>query len=235
MNGTHTISSFRPVEAVASELGTTPIGVRRLIARERLQAVTLGTGPKAPWRVSSAELDKYIGSGCPDLACPDLKGDWFGGADCDVAAGVFLSAMQTAIAAQIPEEAPAADEVQVALSNAMRAAMIAPPVKQPGSDRDGQTFPDAFSTYAVQRLRFFARKAMANTGKVAGGVSRLYESPAVYSAVTGKAMAKLLSSAISITHRYITHDDGVRDVSFMVPMSAMMDRQRQAQALQLAF
>lgn len=51
------------IESCAEQMGCKPLAVKRLIARGRLSAADLGSGP----RVLPAELQRYVGAGAPDF------------------------------------------------------------------------------------------------------------------------------------------------------------------------
>ncbi|HLA84317.1 MAG TPA: helix-turn-helix domain-containing protein [Thermoguttaceae bacterium] len=65
-----TVANFLTVDDVTKSLETTPLAVRRLIARRVLPANRIGEG--GPFRVAESDLQAYIGKNCPDLAAPPI-------------------------------------------------------------------------------------------------------------------------------------------------------------------
>lgn len=48
------------IQAIAAELGVSEMTVHNLITGGSLPAVNIGTGKRAHWRVSRADLDRYL-------------------------------------------------------------------------------------------------------------------------------------------------------------------------------
>jgi len=90
------------VEAVAVDLGTTPLAVARLIAKRQLKAVPLGSSGNR--RILADEVKRYVGEGAVGFDMPPVNGQWF--ADI-VDASALHSAIAKAAEDQLPESAPA--------------------------------------------------------------------------------------------------------------------------------
>jgi hypothetical protein len=73
-DGGTAVTCFLSVADAADVLTTSPIAVRRLIARRRIKATRLKTRDSRPgeWSILSRDLEGYIGSGAPDLQGPQL-------------------------------------------------------------------------------------------------------------------------------------------------------------------
>jgi len=79
-------------------------------------------------------------------------------------------------------------------------------------------------------------KVIRHRGSAINAIGRLYESPEAYSTTMPEAMKLLLQADISCHHTYTNAAAGsIKMVAFFVPMSAMMNGQRQGQAIHIAF
>lgn len=227
---TEATSGFMGIEAAASELQTNALAVKRLVARERLSAVQLGPG--GAWRVSGAELGRFIGAGAPDLKMPHIVHGWFDPDDTSRAASEFQDSFIQAASWGLGDTPPAGEgpfEIK-AITPAMFAAMTGAPAKRYIARKDAPTFVDAFHVWAVERVRAIVDRLLTKTGR--DKLAALYATPEDYAKVTAEAVAALLKSSIRFRH---TFPGDFKSYEYSVPVSIMLTTARRAQILQSAF
>jgi hypothetical protein len=67
-------SGVLDIDTVAAQLATTPLSVKRLIARGQLKATVLKqTGGNKTWRVLASSVERYLTAGAPDFTMPGLN------------------------------------------------------------------------------------------------------------------------------------------------------------------
>lgn len=227
---TETTSGYMGLDKAAAELEISPLEVKRLIARERLTATQLGT--TGPWRIAGAELGRFIGAGAPDLKMPRISGGWFDSDDTSWAASQFHDRLIKAVTLGLGNTPPTGDgpfEIK-SVTPAMRHAMTRPAEKRLTPRQHEPTFIDAFHVWAVERVRFFAKRAIDKPGT--DRLATLYASPDDYAQVTTQAVAELLKSNIAFSYTFPGHYKTYR---YSVPLSIMLDTARRTQILQAAF
>ncbi len=197
------------IEAVAETLGTTPLGVMRLVCRGQIPVTRTGSGlsPKwnpDQWRILAADVEKYIKSGAPDSAMPDIDASWFAairGAD------AFPDALTDVFAGQIPDTPPPnvkdGDIIPVKTTpeiNAVCQSRILGPWGVP--DKDNAFPADWRTAFLVQRVRRAARDVIG-VSRNAAPVHDLYATPAEYERIVGAAVTRSLLGAISRSKMYL--------------------------------
>ena len=228
-------TGFLTIDQTAGELGIDPLGIQRLIARNRIKASRIGAD--GPYRVAASELARYIGTNAPDLHGPKLTANGeFVTADTLWPAQQFVKDLLTAAQDQIPAEPPAnAGDVPLTFTPAMVKVAQGQP-KRWMVNEDTPVFADAATAYLVDRLRSILE---INLHKVAKTAAALYD-PDEYDQLVSDAMAALAKERIvtearlPFTEPTGTRDSngntvkkvGVRQVRFFLPTSAMMTAAR---------
>lgn len=235
-------TGFLTIADAAAELTTSELAVARLNARGRLGAVRLGLD--GPWRISCANLGRYIGAGAPDLKPPVFSGDWFDHNGTAAGKAQFAEAMDKAIMAVMPEKAPADERETWQQSQAMEielpasAAMLQLAQKPidwtftPPSARTSD-FPDVAAAYFVEVIRDTVG-AMLPSSKPR--LATLYTGPEEYSHLANAATEKM--KAMSFTRQAsLPAADGAgnKDVRIKVSYKYFLDSTRTVAVWQLAF
>jgi len=197
------------IEAVAEVLGTTPLGVMRLVCREQIPVTRTGSGlsPKwnlDQWRILAADVERYIKQSAPDSTMPDIGADWFAdirGAD------AFPDALTDAFASQMPDTPPPnatdGDTIQIKTTpeiNAVCQSGILGPWGVP--DKENAFPADWRTAFLVQRVRRAARDVIG-VSRNAGPLHDLYATPAQYKRIVGAAVTRCLLGVISRSKSYL--------------------------------
>ena len=228
-----TATGLLTVEAVAAELGTSPLAVARLIARRQLKAVPLGTSGNR--RVLAAEVTRYVAAGAPGFDMPATTARWF--ADIPLAAN-FADAIREAANEQLPAKAPAVAEgqaVPLRITPAINAVVLGQ-AKGPWGAAVQTGFPDWRTAYLVDLVRGHGEKIVAMK---AAPLKALYADPEAYTRIVGEAVALTLAGAISLSKSYLVEAPGrVPEwvpVQFELPHAALAAGSTMATVLDLAF
>ena len=220
------------VEAVAAELGTTPLAIARLIARRQFRAVPLGISGNR--RVLAAEVVRFVGAGAPGFDMPPTGARWF--ADISLAAN-FAAAIRDAAADQLPLKAPAVAEgqaVPLRITPAINAVVLGQ-AKGPWGSTVQTGFPDWRVAYLVSLVRGHAEKALAMK---AAPLAALYASPEEYTRTIGAAVALTLAGSIGMSKSYLVDATGVPtwvSFQFELPHAALAPGSTMTTVLDLAF
>lgn len=197
------------VEAVAEVLGTTPLGVMRLVCRGQIPVTRTGSGlsPKwnlDQWRILAADVEKYIKQSAPDSAMPDMDASWFAdirGAD------AFPDALTDAFANQIPDTPPPnakdGDIILIKTTpeiNAVCQSRILGPWGIP--DKENAFPADWRTAWLVQRVRRAARDVIG-VSRNAGPLHDLYGSAGQYKRIVRAAVTRCLLGGISRSKMYL--------------------------------
>jgi hypothetical protein len=209
-----TVAGFLSVQDASGVLNTSPIAVRRLIARGRLKATRLKSKDSRPgeWSILSIEMEKYIGSGAQDLLAPPIDAandgsspSWFSDrlrwqADRLTSELIALASEQpisaegfsAAVAANGPGETIRKD---VALTSAMRSA-LGGPVDPSAPKMPGATEPDMtwFALWAGVKLHDAAQAAIRSNLAEYGmqpPLFTLYDSPEQYRQIVDAAAQRV--------------------------------------------
>ena len=237
-------TGLHDMAAAAGALGTTPLSVRRLIARSRLRAVQLGKGDT--WRIDADEIRRYAASGAPDFDPPPRSNDepWFPEIR---SAAHFPQAIVNAAAGQAPEtmppDVPEGGAIPIRITPAVSAVITGRPSILVGETRyvpmsaEG-LFPDWRVAYLASRVRRFALEVLG-LGDASPPLPRLYNSPREYLRIVDAAVRQTLAGAISfgkiypITDRY--GQPASERISFELAHTALAPTTTMATVLSLAF
>jgi len=227
-----TATGLLTVEAVAAELGTSPLAVARLVARRQLRAVPLGTSGNR--RVLAAEVTRYVAAGAPDFDMPPTGARWF--ADIQYAAN-FADAIRDAAKDQLPLKAPVVAEGQAVPLGITPAivAVIQGQAKGPWGATAKLPFPDWRTAYLVDLVRGHAEKGLAMK---AAPLKALYADPESYMRVIGAAVALTLAGSIGMSKSYLVDATGVPtwvSFQFELPHAALAPGSTMATVLDFAF
>jgi DNA-binding Xre family transcriptional regulator len=229
-----TATGLLTVEAVAAELGTSPLAVARLVARRQLRAVPLGTSGNR--RVLAAEVGRYVAVGAPGFDMPPTGARWF--ADIQYAAN-FGDAIRDAALEQLPLKAPVVAEGQAVPLRITPAlvAVIQGQAKGPWGSTVQTGFPDWRVAYLVSLVRGHAEKLLAMKAKP---LAALYADPESYTRIVGEAVALTLAGSISMTKSFLVEAAPGRAagwvaVHFELPHAALAPGSTMATVLDLAF
>jgi len=226
----------------AAVLGTSTLGLSRLIARGRLRAMPLGAKPT--WRIDAGELARYVRAGAADFDLPwPVDGPWFPEVR---SAAHFPQAIINVAGDQVPENMPAnvpeGGAVQLKITPAVAAVIAAPPSILVSETRavpmpKEAAFPDWRTAYLTERVRNFALQVVG----VRDGfppLPRLYASPDIYIRTIGEAVRLTLAGAISFGKIYTWMEGGLpveRRVSFELPHAALAPAGTVGTVVQFAF
>jgi excisionase family DNA binding protein len=234
----HATASILDVETAAAAINTTPLNLRRLIARKRIKATKLGN----QFKVLEGDLSAYVANGAQDFRHPPIGDGWFL-ADEDTAAGQFESALSAALMAQIPgnEAAQAVVNKAIAEWNAKPAGRVAPsivtdyalaitPAVRDILARPVTTGKDPAPKYRDQREQFLSVKLRDVLAaryfmkpNLTQPIERLYGSPEDYKTAVAEAWEALMQRKAFATHQavYNHHGEPV-NVYYTLPMSALL-------------
>jgi DNA-binding Xre family transcriptional regulator len=228
-----TATGLLTVEAVAAELGTSPLAVARLIARRQLKAVPLGTSGNR--RVLATEVTRYVAAGAPGFDMPPTGARWF--SDIPLAAA-FADAIRAAANEQLPAKAPVVGEGQATplrITPAINAVVLGQ-AKGPWGVVVETGFPDWRVGYLANLVRGHAEKIVAMQAKP---LKALYAGPEAYTRIVGEAVALTLAGAISMSKSYLVEAPGRTPVwvgfQFELPHAALAAGSTMMTVLDLAF
>lgn len=232
-------SPFLTAEQAAVELGTTPLAVRRLVARGVLKGIPVGVDAV---RILPADLAAYAAAGLPDFERPPL--DQQGGFRTEgsyVEAGRLdreIRETLTKVAAETVD-APSTPDVVVPIAGELAAIVNGPPY-QPFARMAGVDYTAPFRSraegLAVNYLRAKVIALMMNSRtRTAGPVDVLYSSQTKYRDAVNAAWNAWSSASFSVRRTYPakTALAQPKTVTFRVPYAGLaVDQQR---VTQLAF
>ena len=230
------------VAAAAGALGTTPLNVKRLIARSRFRATRLGAGNT--WRLDADVIRNYVAAGAPDFDMPLTEGPWFRPIR---SAAHFPQAIINAAAEQVPAtmppNVPEVGAVPIRITAPVSAVILAKPSILVGETwyipaEADVALGDWRVAYLVERVRGFALEVLG-LADASPPLSRFYNSPREYLRVVDAAVRETLAGAISFGKIYAVTDQygqpASRRISFELPHAALAPTTTMATVLALAF
>ena len=202
-----TSTALVSIEAAAADLGTTPLAIRRLIARGQLAATRLGAGPKASWRIDAEEVRRYVNDGAADFDAPPMRGGWL---DADeklgVLAGRFLQDIIFAAAGQVPpdDQPPKSNPVELAITPAIQRVIA----QAPSPELVALGYTDMRLVYLAVHLRSLTEKVIP-VGQGGPKNAKLYESPDRYEEIVAKGAAALVQGFVAFSRQFVVNRTGI--------------------------
>lgn len=240
---------FLTVEEATVELNlNSPLLVRRLIARGRIQGNRLGDTGQT--RIPADSIDKYIRANCPDLKpIAELDERWFTGRDEALAGRLRDAVIEAAKPQVLPDaavrklfaDAPHATNLTVPLklTAEIRAVIDQKPPRSAFDPRPTEVSP--YKTWSELYLAWELRAAAAQVvGRVTGKppLEKLYASPADYQRITAEAVDKAKARRIAFSTQHLIDTRGVgerRTVFYTLDNSAMTSLGNWPHLVELAF
>lgn len=200
-----TVTGLFSLEEAGQELGLSPLGVKRLVARGKMTAHRLGD--RGPVRIAGEEIKRYVVGGARDLNGPALHNGYIDSRREAGDAAAFRARVVKQLAKELPDDPPNRDRVDVKASNAVRSLIRQPPgklVRVAGDDAGPEL--DARMIYTVSELRRMAQPIAdrySRENRIAGGaINAIYDGPAAYAEITGEAGKAFLASGMTTRHTY---------------------------------
>lgn len=183
------------IKEAAEELNADEIAVMRVISRQALKAVQVGSGQERPWRVTRDSLLQFVSAGAADLQMPTIQSGWFDNSD--LSEVMFQSEVKKATETQrlSDDEIRSRAKQSPGVRSFTQGLTVSPSVRRIINTPLGTRFRfnsvgDDF--YAAQ-LRAFVRRSM----KPIASVTKFYSDPAAYNETVNTAVVGVLAQKVS--------------------------------------
>jgi hypothetical protein len=251
------MSTLLDVAAMAEELSTNPIAVKRLIARRRLLAAQLGDTNN--WRLKKDSLDAYINAGAPDFTSPfGREGEWPDPPSDKSVAREFEKKLWAAAASQVltleqvqsltadAHPFPANIDRELTLTAEML-AVIRGPVDLGGLKNlltIDSRFRDEREVFLVNRLRAFTRDEVPVVTGLPTRTHSFFASPESYEATVAKGLSRTKARLLlwKDSHRWYTGEYGAAktelryvSITYTLPVAKLFDGDLDRRIPELAF
>jgi hypothetical protein len=205
MNTLESIDTLSTRQA-AAKLGTSPLAVRRLVAR-RLIPAAVDDDDDTRIHIDPGDLARYVEAGMPDFPGPrfDARGRWFFEPDSFRAAELFCWRCILAVDSQLPSDdellarfGTAADATVAMETTGGVEELLAAAV--PAEFRGAGRYPDWRTLYLAEKIRRAARAILRRPEERIAGLSaleRLYASPEAYERIARAAAAAVRADRIA--------------------------------------
>jgi len=237
---------FLSIDESATTLETTPLAVRRLVARKTLPATRLGEG--GSFRIPAADLNAYIGHNAPDLIPPvwSTQTERANGAFAQRFADAVIEAAEDQVlsdeqARELFADSPMSDSIDFKLTvtpairavveSPVPASVFAPPKQQPPD------YPDWRFLYLVVYLREAAEKVLRR-GALGLRGGDIYESPERYTEVVAAATTRVLEQKITFSKNHLIEQKALgswKTIFYVLSHTAIAPAEIMAAVTQSAF